>query len=150
MTGLRAGWGRAVLCAAAAAVAAFVPQHAGLDPAGRRALFILVLAAGLWVTEAMPAFAVGLLVIALEIALLGRPDGVFARSPDDWEMFVRPWGSPVIWLFFGLVGGWYSSVRHHRPELTIRMTLRDVLIVAGIVVGYAFVALPLWLTYKGF
>ena len=56
----------------------------------------------------------------------------------------------VIWLFFGLVGAWYSAVRHHRPELKIAMTLRDVLVVVGLVVGYAFVALPLFLRYKGF
>ena len=56
----------------------------------------------------------------------------------------------VIWLYFGLVGAWYSSVRHHKPELRIAMTMRDVVIVAGIVVAYAFVALPLWLRFKGF
>jgi len=56
----------------------------------------------------------------------------------------------VIWLFFGLVGAWYSAVRHHRPELKIGMTLRDVLIVVVLVVGYAFVALPLFLRYKGY
>lgn len=54
----------------------------------------------------------------------------------------------VIWLYFGLVGAWYSSVRHHRPELAIRMTLRDVVIIIGMVVAYAFVALPLFLRYK--
>src|SRR6185369_9268057 len=55
----------------------------------------------------------------------------------------------VIWLYFGLIGAWYSAVRHHRPELQIKMTLRDVLIVAVIVFGYAFVALPAFLKYKG-
>jgi hypothetical protein len=55
----------------------------------------------------------------------------------------------VIWLYFGLIGGWYSSVRYHRPELKITMTLRDVLVVAVIVIGYAFVALPAFLKYKG-
>ncbi len=54
----------------------------------------------------------------------------------------------VIWLFFGLVGAWYSAVRHHRPELRVAMTLRDVLTVVGIVVAYGFVALPLFLKYK--
>ncbi|HEY5950569.1 MAG TPA: O-antigen ligase family protein [Kofleriaceae bacterium] len=55
----------------------------------------------------------------------------------------------VIWLFFGLIGAWYSTVRHHRPELKVHMTLRDVLIVAVLVFGYAFVALPMFLKYKG-
>jgi len=54
----------------------------------------------------------------------------------------------VIWLFFGLVGAWYSAVRHHRPELKVTMTLRDVLTVAVIVVVYGFVALPVFLRIK--
>jgi solute carrier family 13 (sodium-dependent dicarboxylate transporter), member 2/3/5 len=74
---------------------------AGLDPAARRCLFILVLAAGLWATEAIPAFAVALLVIGLSILLLGRPDGVFvaADEPDRWQIFIAPFASPLIWLF---------------------------------------------------
>jgi hypothetical protein len=55
----------------------------------------------------------------------------------------------VIWLFFGLVGAWYSSVRHHLPDFKVHMALRDVLAVIVLVVGYAFVALPLFLRYKG-
>jgi hypothetical protein len=56
----------------------------------------------------------------------------------------------VVWLFFGLVGAWYSAVRHHRPDMKISLALRDVLAIVVMVVGYAFVALPLFLRYKGF
>ncbi|MFQ5691867.1 MAG: SLC13 family permease, partial [Nitrospinota bacterium] len=90
-----------VICAGAALAVALVPAYPGLSPAGRWALFILVFAAELWITEAIPAFAVALLVIGLEIAILGRPGGPFATSPKQWEIFVRPWSSPLIWLFFG-------------------------------------------------
>jgi hypothetical protein len=55
----------------------------------------------------------------------------------------------VLWLFFGLVGAWYSTVRHHRPQLKISMSLRDILIIVVLVFGYAFVALPMFLRYKG-
>jgi hypothetical protein len=55
----------------------------------------------------------------------------------------------VIWLFFGLVGAWYSAVRHHLPAFKVHMALRDVLAVIVFVVGYAFVALPMFLRYKG-
>jgi len=72
-----------------------------LAPAARRALFILIFAASLWITEAIPAFAVGILVMALGIALLGRPGGVFAETDTDWEQFVSVLGHPLIWLFFG-------------------------------------------------
>jgi solute carrier family 13 (sodium-dependent dicarboxylate transporter), member 2/3/5 len=88
-------------CLLLALVMAFLPEHAGLSDAGRWTLFILLFAAGLWITEAIAAFAVALLVIAMQIAILGRPGGVFATAPNDWEIFVRPWASPVIWLFFG-------------------------------------------------
>lgn len=84
-----------------AAAAALLPDWPGLAPAGQWCLFIMIVAAGLWVSEAIPAFAVSLLVIGLEIMILGRPGGVFAETSSDWVMFVEPWASPVIWLFFG-------------------------------------------------
>lgn len=62
--------------------------------------FILLSAAGLWISEAIPAFSVALLVIAMEIYILGKPGGPFAESAKDWELFVQPWASPLIWLFF--------------------------------------------------
>lgn len=92
---------KTVLCLACAQAVAFFPEHAGLEPAGRWTLFILVLAAGLWLSEAIPAFAVAILIIGLEIAILGRPGGVFAKDDQTWRIFVEPWSSPLIWLFFG-------------------------------------------------
>ena len=82
-------------------VAAWLRPDQSLSPAAVRALFILVLAVLLWATEVIPAFAVGLLVIALNVALLGRPQGVFAQHDKDWEQFVEVFGHPLIWLFFG-------------------------------------------------
>ncbi len=63
----------------------------------------MVFAAALWVTEAMPAFAVALLVIGLQIAILGQPGGVWAAEGDTkaWTTFVQPWSSPTMWLFLG-------------------------------------------------
>ncbi|MFT5087767.1 MAG: sodium-dependent dicarboxylate transporter 2/3/5 [Candidatus Latescibacterota bacterium] len=89
------------ICTALAGSVTFMPTYVGLSPAGEWAFFILLLASGLWMTEAIPAYAVALLVIGLEVAILGRPGGVFARGGGDWEIFVRPWSSPLIWLFFG-------------------------------------------------
>ncbi|MDB4953549.1 MAG: O-antigen polymerase [Myxococcales bacterium] len=56
----------------------------------------------------------------------------------------------VLWLFFGLVGAWYSSIRHHRPEMTIKLTPRDIVIVIGSCLAYAIVILPVFLKLKGF
>lgn len=74
-----------------------------LPDAGRVSLGILVLAALLWMTEAMPAFAVSLLVIGLQIGIFGRPGGVWAAEGDtkEWTRFVADWASPVMWLFLG-------------------------------------------------
>ncbi len=91
---------KVVGCTAVAALVAYVPAHAGLSGDGRQALFILLLAAGLWVTEAMAAFAVALVVIAMEILLLGRL-GRGGGSPEAWLRFLHPWSSPIIWLFLG-------------------------------------------------
>ncbi|MCF7808784.1 MAG: DASS family sodium-coupled anion symporter [Candidatus Marinimicrobia bacterium] len=90
-----------ISAAIVAAVIAFVPNYTGLDPAPMWTLFILIFAAGLWLTEAIPAFAVAILIIALEILILGEPGGVFAKGPNDWQMFVAPWASPIMWLFLG-------------------------------------------------
>ena len=55
----------------------------------------------------------------------------------------------VLWLFLGLVGAWYSAVRHHMPELEIKMRFFDLVAVAALVFGYAFVAMPIFLKWKG-
>ena len=90
-----------ILVTLSAALVSWAPSYLGLEPSGRVALFILILAAGLWISEAIPTFAVALLIIGLEIALLGRPNGIFATGPNDWLQFVQPWSSPIIWLFMG-------------------------------------------------
>jgi solute carrier family 13 (sodium-dependent dicarboxylate transporter), member 2/3/5 len=90
----------AALCLALATLVAYVPSHAGLSHEGRHALFILVAAAGLWLTEAIPAFAVALVVMALEILLLGglgRP----GHKGVEYTRFLAPWASPLVWLFLG-------------------------------------------------
>lgn len=107
LRGLEFGSGRAALkflvCMLAAWAAAFWPEYAELGEAGRWSLAIIVLSAGLWITEAIPAFAVALLIIGLQIAILGRPGGVLlgADEVQGWEMFTQPWASPPMWLFFG-------------------------------------------------
>jgi len=92
----------AVVCTLLAGGATlWIRSTTDISPAAGRALFILLLAAALWATEAIAAFAVGILVIGLKIALLGRPGGVFAVGQTDWEQFVYVMGSPLVWLFFG-------------------------------------------------
>ncbi|MGI9291180.1 MAG: SLC13 family permease [Gammaproteobacteria bacterium] len=85
----------------AATVAMLVPESELLDPAARRAVFILVFAALLWMTDAMPAYSVGILIIGLKLLLLGKAGGVYATTTRDWEEFVAVLGHPLVWLFFG-------------------------------------------------
>ncbi|MGE5183438.1 MAG: O-antigen ligase family protein [Acidobacteriota bacterium] len=57
---------------------------------------------------------------------------------------------PVLWIFLGLVGAWYSAVRHHKPDLEIRLTGLDLGIIGVACFCYATVVLPLFLKAKGF
>jgi len=67
---------------------------------------IFVLAALLWVTEALPLFATALVVIGLEIVLLSNPGGwpglgfASGNSPD-YRAIVAAAADPVLLLFFG-------------------------------------------------
>ncbi len=77
----------------------------GLELEGRKTLFILILAIGLWVTEAIPAFAVSLLIVGFQIFFLdtgGNQGGDLAL-----EKYTQAWASPVIWL---LMGGFFLSL----------------------------------------
>ena len=100
---------KTLLCAAFALALTALPErlgwnlYEGLSPAGRTTLGILIFTALMWIIEAIPSFAVALLVIGLEIALLGNPGGVFAEAGDNkvWQVFVQPWASSIMWLFLG-------------------------------------------------
>lgn len=61
-------------------------------------LRIALLAAGLWLTEAIPAYATAMLVMALEILFLSTATG---SELWEWSSILAVWGSPLIWLFFG-------------------------------------------------
>ncbi|MFP4096831.1 MAG: SLC13 family permease [Cyclobacteriaceae bacterium] len=67
---------------------------------------IFVLAALLWVTEALPLFATAILIIALEIIFLANPGswpglGFASGYSPDYREFLAPLSNPVIVLFFG-------------------------------------------------
>ena len=67
---------------------------------------IFVLAAVLWVTEALPLFATSLLVIGLQIVLLANPGGWpglgFATgTPPTYREILNAAADPVLLLFFG-------------------------------------------------
>lgn len=67
---------------------------------------IFVLAAVLWVTEALPLFATSLLVVGLEIVLIANPGswsgiGFESGQSPDYRAFVSAAADPILLLFFG-------------------------------------------------
>jgi sodium-dependent dicarboxylate transporter 2/3/5 len=58
-------------------------------------LFILLFAIGLWVTEAIPPFAVGILIIGYLVFTMGNLES------ENVKQYVQTWSDSVIWLFLG-------------------------------------------------
>lgn len=58
-------------------------------------LFILFFSIALWVTEAIPPFAVGILIIGFLVFSIGND------NPEDAKKYVQTWSDSVIWLFLG-------------------------------------------------
>jgi sodium-dependent dicarboxylate transporter 2/3/5 len=75
----------------------------GLDQAQIYVLFLLFLAISLWVTEAIPPFAVGLMIFGFLIFSMNSyysqidPDNV----KEHYIGYVNSWSSSVIWLMLG-------------------------------------------------
>src|SRR5690606_28482329 len=58
-------------------------------------LFQLFFSIGLWVTEAIPPFAVGILIVGFLVFTMGREETM------DVEQYLQTWSDGVIWLFLG-------------------------------------------------
>lgn len=105
-----------------ALLAAYLPAYEGLGSEGRTTLFILLFAAALWLSEAIPAFAVSFLIIALEIVMLGLAPG------EDWEQFLIPWASPLVFLF---LAGFIMAAAAAKTRLDIWMAKRVLFLVGN-------------------
>jgi len=62
-------------------------------------LFLLIFSVSLWLTEAVPPFAVGLFIIAYLVFTLGYE--LFTSTPLDVKIYVNTFSSSVIWLMMG-------------------------------------------------
>jgi len=105
-----------------ALLAAYLPTYTGLGSEGRATFFILIFAAGLWLTEAIPAFAVSFLIMALEIVLLGLIPG------GKWEAFLSPWASPLVFLF---LAGFIMASAASKTHLDIWIAKRVLFLVGN-------------------
>lgn len=89
----------------------------GKFPSEQRAvLLLLMLAIGLWVTEAVPAFAVGLLIMGYLVFALGTP--LWLDEPADVTPYLNTWSSQVIWL---MLGGFFLAEGMARTGLDRRL-----------------------------
>jgi solute carrier family 13 (sodium-dependent dicarboxylate transporter), member 2/3/5 len=62
-------------------------------------LFLFFFSIGLWATEAIPPFSVGLFILAFLAFSLGNPR--FNSEPQDIAKYVNTFSSSVIWLMLG-------------------------------------------------
>jgi hypothetical protein len=55
----------------------------------------------------------------------------------------------VLWIFLGLCGAWSGAIRHHMPDFKVRMSWKEIVIVAAGCVAFIVFILPVFLKYKG-
>ncbi len=91
------------LCVGLAFVFIYWLAPADLTQSQRLVQGVVVLAVGLWLTDAVPAFAVGILVIFLSVMLLSFAGGA---SSFPLSVLYNTWSSPIIFL---LLGGFFLA-----------------------------------------
>jgi sodium-dependent dicarboxylate transporter 2/3/5 len=74
--------------------------------------FLLFFAIGLWFTEAIPPFAVGILILVYLVYFLGS--NAMDSQAVDVSKYVNTWSSPVIWL---LLGGFFLAESLKKSKL---------------------------------
>jgi sodium-dependent dicarboxylate transporter 2/3/5 len=85
-------------------------------------LFLLFFALGLWFTEAVPAFAVSIFIIAYLVFMLGNES--LNSAPENIERYVTTFSSSVIWL---MLGGFFMAAAMTKTQLDealFRFTLK--------------------------
>lgn len=75
-------------------------------------LFLLFFAIGLWLTEAIPPFAVSLFIIAYLVFALGNK--YINSAPEDITKYAQTFSSSVIWL---LLGGFFLAAGMTKTKL---------------------------------
>jgi solute carrier family 13 (sodium-dependent dicarboxylate transporter), member 2/3/5 len=97
-------------------------QEPSFSEAQTYVLFLLLLSVGLWLTEAVPPFAVGLFIIAFLVFTLGYEK--FTTSPQDIRIYTNTFSSSVIWL---MIGGFFLASAMTKTKLDadlIHITMR--------------------------
>jgi solute carrier family 13 (sodium-dependent dicarboxylate transporter), member 2/3/5 len=87
-----------------AGIAVYFFRQLGYGDAVDFVFFVTLLSIGLWITEAIPPFAVGIFIIGM--MLLGFGTEFILDETSDVEVYVDTWTSNVIWL---LLGGFFLA-----------------------------------------
>jgi sodium-dependent dicarboxylate transporter 2/3/5 len=82
-----------------AAVVGYGISDPSFNDSQQHTVFILVFAILLWLTEAVPPFAVGLLVISFSAFAFGT--SLLNSEPEDVDKYMNTWSSSVIFLILG-------------------------------------------------
>lgn len=85
-------------------------------------LFLLFFAIGLWLTEAIPPFAVSLFIIAYLVFAMGNRH--INSAPENIEKYVTTFSSSVIWL---MLGGFFlatAMTKTRLDESLFKLTLK--------------------------
>jgi len=80
------------------------------------ALFLLFFATALWVTEAIPAFAVSLFILAYLVFTFGNPH--LNSAPEKIDRYVNTFSSSIIWL---LLGGFFMAAAMRKTGLDTKL-----------------------------
>src|SRR4051812_16917099 len=80
------------------------------------ALFILFFAVALWITEAIPPFAVSLFIFAYLVFTFGNPH--LNSAPVKIDRYVNTFSSRVIWL---LLGGFFMAAAMRKTGLDTKL-----------------------------
>src|SRR6185436_9499996 len=81
----------------------------------RYVIFLLFFSVSLWITEAIPAFAVSLFIIAFLVFAMGNAH--FNSAPEKIDAYVNTFSSSVIWL---MIGGFFLSLAMKKTQLDER------------------------------
>jgi sodium-dependent dicarboxylate transporter 2/3/5 len=90
----------------------FLLKEPGFTDSQVYVIFLLFFAIGLWLTEAIPAFAVSLFIISYLVFALGN--SYLNSAPENIEKYAQTFSSSVIWL---LLGGFFLATAMTKTKL---------------------------------
>jgi solute carrier family 13 (sodium-dependent dicarboxylate transporter), member 2/3/5 len=95
-----------------ALVLTFILKEPGFTDSQVYVIFLLFFSIGLWLTEAIPAFAVSLFIIAYLVFAMGN--SFFNSAPENIDKYAQTFSSSVIWL---LLGGFFLATAMTKTKL---------------------------------